>query len=234
MHRWNVSSAVWKDREGKMSTENTRNPALVVVLSILGILAITLITGLFLMQKQELGTSAPGTVLSSRQNPAAADEFDPISWAREGAEYPPLQAEEEKDADFVADYTGSTVIPDEKPAEPVVTRQPAAVSPPPQAEKVIPEPAYREVRENAYWVQVIASRNVSTAESIRDSLAEKGLPAHVMTQDTGKELVYRVRLGAFDSKEEAENYAGTVRKIDGFADSYVTIAPVTRRIPVDN
>ncbi len=210
-----------------MSAENTRNPALVVVLSILGILAITLVTGLFLMQKQDNPGMAPGTVLSSRQETTAADEFDPISWAREGAEYPPLQESENNDTDFVTDYTGNGVIPDSKPAEPVITKQPVTVSPP-------PEPAFREVRENAYWVQVIASKSVSTAEAIRDSLAEKGLPAHVMTQDTGKEVVYRVRLGAFDTKDEADNYAGTVRQIDGFADSYVTIAPVTRRIPVGN
>ncbi|MCK5735911.1 MAG: SPOR domain-containing protein [Spirochaetaceae bacterium] len=217
-----------------MSTENTRSPALVVVLSILGILAITLITGLLLMQKQDNSGILPGTVLSSRQENTAADEFDPISWAREGAEYPPLQETVNSDEDFVADYTGNGAIPDENPADPVISKQPVVVSPPPQPVSSTPEPAYREVRENAFWVQVIASRNVSTAEAIRDSLAEQGLPAHVMTQDTGKEIVYRVRLGAFDSKDEAENYAGTVRSIDGFADSYVTIAPVTRRIPISN
>jgi len=216
-----------------MSTENTRNPALVVVLSILGILAITLITGLFLMQKQDNPGMAPGIVLSSRQETTAADEFDPISWAREGAEYPPLQESADNATEFVTDYTGKGVIPDSKPAEPVITKQPVAVSPPPETVTAV-EPAFREVRENAYWVQVIASKSVSTAEAIRDSLAEKGLPAHVMTQDTGKEVVYRVRLGAFDTKDEADNYAGTVRRIDGFSDSYVTIAPVTRRIPASN
>jgi cell division septation protein DedD len=217
-----------------MSAENTRNPALVVVLSILGILAITLITGLFLMQKQDSSGAIPGTVLSSRQDTPVADEFDPISWAREGAEYPPLQESEDNPGEFVADYTGQGAIPEEKPSEPVVRRQTVSVSPPPEPVSKAPEPAFREVRENAFWVQVIASKNVSTAEAIRDSLAEKGLPAHVMTQDTGKEVVYRVRLGAFDTKDEAENYAGTVREIGGFSDSYVTIAPVTRRIPVEN
>lgn len=214
-----------------MNAENTRNPALVVVLSILGILVITLVAGLYLMQKQE--NPSLGISLSSRGDTAAADDFDPISWAREGAEYPPLQEAEDIDSDFIADYTGNGAIPDDDPPEPEVTRQPAAVSPPPQT-VVIPEPAYREVRENAYWVQVIASSNISTAETVRDNLANKGLPAHVMTQNTGEEIVYRVRLGAFDTKDEAENYAGTVRDIDGFSDSYVTIAPVTRRIPVSN
>jgi hypothetical protein len=215
-----------------MNAENTRNPALVVVLSILGILAITLGAGLFLMQKQE---NIPlGTALSSRQETAGTtDDFDPISWAREGAEYPPLQEIEDLDSDFVADYTGNGAIPDDEPSEPVVIKQPAAVSPPPEP-ITIAEPAFREVRENAYWVQVIASQSVSKAEAVRESLAEKGLPAHVMTQDTGESIVYRVRLGAFDTKDEADNYAGTVRQIDGFSDSYVTIAPVTRRIPVGN
>ncbi len=216
-----------------MSAENTRNPALVVVLSVLGILAITLIAGLLLMQKQDNPGMPIGTALSSRQETTIADDFDPISWAREGADYPPLLEAEDTGNDFVADYTGNGAIPEDKPAEPVITKQTVSVSPPPEA-AALPEPAFREVRENAYWVQVIASKNVSTAESIRDSLAEKGLPAHVMTQDTGNEIVYRVRLGAFDTKAEAENYAGTIREIEGFMDSYVTIAPVTRRIPVEN
>ena len=214
-----------------MSAENTRNPALVVVLSILGILAITLLAGLLLMQKQENPGMPLGTAFSTRQETVAADDFDPISWAREGAEYPPLQEAEDSEADFVADYTGNGAIPDDEPAEPVVTKQPAAISPPPQP---IAAPSFREVRENAYWVQVIASKNLTTAENIRDNLAKRGLTAHVMTRDTGGEIVYRVRLGAFDTKDEAENYAGILQKIDGFADSYVTIAPVTRRIPVSN
>lgn len=214
-----------------MNAENTRNPALVVVLSILGILVITLAAGLFLMQKQE--NPSLGIALSSRQETAAADNFDPISWAREGADYPPLQEAEDSDTDFIADYTGNGAIPDDNPPEPEVIRQPAAVSPPPEPVSV-PEPAFREIRESAYWVQVIASSNVSTAEAVRDNLAGRGLPARVMTQNTGEEIVYRVRLGAFDTKDEAENYAGTVREIDGFGDSYVTIAPVTRRIPVSN
>ncbi len=216
-----------------MSAESTRNPALVAVLSILGILSITLLAGLLLMQKKENPGMPLGTALSVRQETVAADDFDPISWARDGAEYPPLQVAEDTQGDFVADYTGNGVIPDDEPTEPVVTKQPAAISPPSQpiAE---PAPTFREVRENAYWVQVIASRNVSTAENIRDNLAKRGLPAHLMTQETGAEIVYRVRLGAFDTKDEAENYAGTMQKINGFADSYVTIAPVTRRIPVSN
>jgi hypothetical protein len=219
-----------------MDAERKGNPALVVVLSILGILAITLTAGLLLFQKQEASGSSPGNVLFSRQETRGSDEFDPISWAREGAEYPPLQIEEETKGDFVADYTGTGNLPEAEPAKPVVTTQPAAVktTPAPAVEKPAPKPAFKEVKENAYWVQVIATSNMSKAETIRDDLSNRGLPAHVLTQETGSETVYRVRLGAFDGKEEAESYAAKVRKIAGFGDSYVTQAPVTRQIPVSN
>jgi cell division protein FtsN len=232
-----------------MSTDNSRegtaNSPLIVVLSVLGVLAITLAAGLLLMQKQPLSGRTDG---NSKPETASVDtgNFDPISWARESAEYPPLAEPEDTGSGFVADLNSEGVVPEisdgETQERPVVRKQPASVNTVKET-AVLPtknttvenkQPVYREVKENAYWVQVIASSRISKAESIRSLLEEKGLPAHVMVQKNGEKTIYRVRLGAFSTKDEAENYAETVRNINGFSDSYVTMAPVVRKIEAGN
>ena len=223
-----------------MSAEKANNPALLIIMSVLGILSITLVAGLLLMQHQETPGSIIGTVLSSRQTAAPqSDNFDPISWAREGAAYPPLMETEEAQKDFIADYTGTGGLPDElivEPVKPVVIKQPAAVSPPPaQVVKPVPSPApsFQEIREMAYWVQVFSSVNAAKAESIREDLAAKGLPATVQVKKVENDTWYRVRIGAFEAENEAEHYADTVRAMSGYEASFVVQAPVTRRVPVN-
>ena len=214
-----------------MSSENTRNPGLIVILSVLGVLAVALLSGLLLMQKQENPGAPLSTALSSRQETPAGDDFDPISWAREGAAYPPLEEAAADEGEFVADFTG-TGIADEgesEAEEAEVKVQPAAVETKP-APAVDPEPVYREVRENAYWVQMFSSPNVSRAEEIRDELTAKGLPANVIVREVNGETMYRVRLGAFNNESEADHYAKKARDMSGFESSFVVQAPVTRQI----
>ncbi len=217
-----------------MSAESTRNPGLIAILTILGILAVAFAAGLLLFQEKGGEAEGPGIALSSRQPAAQSDEFDPISWAREDAAYPPLLEDEGEDGEYVADYTGENPIPAEKPQEipePVVTKQPAAVAAPPAPPK---EPQYREVRENAYWVQVFSSDSVGRAEAIRDELSSEGFPSSVQTKNVDGKTWYRVRIGAFDGESEAEHYAEKIRKIAGYESSYVVVAPVTKRIPIDD
>jgi len=210
-----------------MSTEKTQSTAFVVILSILGILAITLLAGILLMQKQEPEGLNLGSVLTTTQPEVASDDFDPISWAREGAAYPPLQEPGDTGEDFVADFIDEDPVSTDEVAEPEVVQQPAALTPPPA------EPVYREVRENAYWIQVFSSGSAARAEDIREELFAKGFPATVQIRNVDGETWYRVRIGAFEGEGEAEHYADSVRKLSGFESSYVVIAPVTRRVPVD-
>ena len=112
--------------------------------------------------------------------------------------------------------------PHKPPAPPAPPRAPA-----PQ------KPAYRDITVNAYWVQVFSSSDSSRAESIRDELALRGFTGSVQVKEIDGLPRYRVRLGAFEGKSEAEHYAETVRGIPGYESSYVVIAPVTRRVPVN-
>lgn len=215
-----------------MSPEQTGNSSLVAVLSILAILAISLVGGLLLMQKGGDSESGLSGIVSSKGEENSPDEFDPISWAKKGDEYPPLDREE--DGDFVADYAGAgNVLSDEAPESTLETRkdEPAAAVPEkPDYREEVAQSAPREVRENMYWVQVLATKAIANAERVRDDLVDMGLPVRVFTKDEGGNLIYRVRVGPFSYESEAKNSVKIIHGIDNFADSYVTIAPVTKYV----
>ena len=214
-----------------MSEEIDRSRSLVAVLSLLGIMAIALVTGLLLFQKQESGSSRDiVTALSSRETEIPRDDFDPISWAREGAAYPPLEEPETDDSEYVADYTEDSGLPDDATEEVTVTRQPASVSPPPQP---APEPEFREVTEKAWWIQVGSWQSIANAQRARDELSEAGFSANIVTKDVDGNTMYRVRIGAYDNPKEAEEHAGTIRSSTVHTSSLVFEGTVTRRIPVD-
>ncbi|MCG8453818.1 MAG: SPOR domain-containing protein [Spirochaetales bacterium] len=230
-----------------MSADSTsRNPGIVATLSILGITAIALSVGLLVMQQQE---GAPKSSLVESTTQADRLEttedppyMDPVSWAQSGAEYPPLQAEDEGEESFNVDYSGTLPAETENTEALMVTPEPEVVptltvqspqppqkpSPPPA-----PKPTYREVKENAYWVQVISLQNLARAEDIRDELAAKGFAVSVQSKAVNGETWYRVRIGAFDGEAEAEGFAQQVRSIKGYEASYVVLAPVTRRIALN-
>jgi len=217
-----------------MSSEQTGNSSLVAVLSILAILTISLVAGVLLMQKDEDIEFEPSATVSSNAEEEPTDEFDPIGWVRENSEYPPLVKDE--DENFVTDHTETrSVTSGEAPEYAAVseTRRDelaVAVVEKPAYHKEIAKSTVKEVRENMYWIQVVATGAIINAERVRDDLAAMGFPVRVFTKNEGSNLTYRVRVGPFTHSNEAENSVSIIHGIDGFDDSYVTIAPVTRYI----
>lgn len=212
-----------------MPIEKTKTPILVMLLSILGVLAIALFAGLLLMQRQEDTISQLSKALTFTDELLSADDFDPISWAREGAPYPPLQEDESPEI-LSTTFSGTNAIPQVEqappPPEPVVKKQA------PIQKKITPTPKKkpRTVTEDAYWVQVFSSANQLRAEEIREQLTDQGMPIAVQSRQLNGSLRYRVRIGAFAHRNEAEYYASNMRKIEGFESSYVVLAPVTRQV----
>jgi len=217
-----------------MNSEQTGNSSLVAVLSILAILIIALVAGVLLMQREDDSKLEHGKTVSSNDEKNSSDEFDPIGWAREEAEYPPLDKAE--DGEIVFDYAGTENMPgDEAPETATVleTRGDKMITVVPEKpvhQEEIVRSSPREVRENMYWVQVLATGAIANAERVRDDLAVMGLPVRVFTKNEGGNLIYRVRVGPFSRKSEAESSMSVIHGVDDFVDSYVTIAPVTRYI----
>lgn len=76
-----------------------------------------------------------------------------------------------------------------------------------------------------FWVQVAAYTNKKTAESAREILTSNKITSDIFTyQDAKGKLFYRVRVGPYTTKSEAEYWQAKINKIDDFknSQSYVT------------
>ncbi len=76
-----------------------------------------------------------------------------------------------------------------------------------------------------FWVQVAAYSNKKTAENARSVLSDKKINSDIYTyEDNKSKLFYRVRVGPFTTKSEAEYWQSKITEISDFAraGSYVT------------
>ena len=107
------------------------------------------------------------------------------------------------------------------PAPPPAPRQPpqAAVAlkpvpvaaPPPVAAAVPPAPA-----GDGYVIQVAAMREHGDADAMARRLSSKGYSAFVMPPGAATPTMYRVRVGKFKTKREAETVASKLQKEEQF------------------
>ena len=83
-----------------------------------------------------------------------------------------------------------------------------------------------EPKKTQYWVQVAAYSNKKGAEGARTILDENKIPSDIFTyRDNKDKLYYRVRVGPYTTKSEAEYWRTRIIKIseiDNANDSYVT------------
>lgn len=116
----------------------------------------------------------------------------PIEELKPAAKPPALEAKVPSDKP-PADHgkTASTALPKEKQAP-----APAAAAPP----------------GSGYAVQVAALNVRSEADAIAKKLALKGYAAYVQTPSDGTPSVYRVRIGTFKTRREAETVAARLQK----------------------
>ncbi len=74
----------------------------------------------------------------------------------------------------------------------------------------------------AYWIQVGSFSSSAQAGKSVEMLKERGLSSRVVLKTVNGKSVYRVRIGAYESKDEADKFCDEVKKIDGFSESYVS------------
>ncbi len=80
-----------------------------------------------------------------------------------------------------------------------------------------------ELADRAYWVQAISSPNRDTIEQAQRTLREHQLGTRILTKEIGGTTYFRLRLGPFAAREEAEKFLGWVIEIDGFSDSMIFV-----------
>jgi DedD protein len=113
-------------------------------------------------------------------------------------------------AEPIAPTTSTPTPPVERAAEPVAA---APVRPAPAPARVAAP--LREPAGTGFVVQVAAVNKREEAETIARRLGGKGYPAFVTTP-AGVASVFRVRVGKYDSRREAESVAGRLEKEEQF------------------
>ena len=100
-----------------------------------------------------------------------------------------------------------------------------------QNKSVSAKPSVKEPEIVQYWVQVSALTSRKSADEARNKLGENQITADVFTYtDNKKRLFYRVRVGPYTTKSEAEYWRIKISKIDSFqnSSSYITSTTVSK------
>ena len=113
----------------------------------------------------------------------------------------------------------TTAPPPAPAAAPPPAAPPAAVAPAPSeppAPKPAPGPARAEPGGQGFAVQIAALNVRSEADAIAKRLSSKGYAAYVLSPADGTPSVYRVRVGKFPTRREAETMAARLQKEEQF------------------
>jgi cell division protein FtsN len=98
-------------------------------------------------------------------------------------------------------------------ANPAVPSTPApGPSPTPARPRNTPAPAEPRVAAGQLVIQVFSTADVDQAESVRGRLLKGGHKAYLSPVQVGGRTMYRVRIGPFDSRDQAQKVAEQVRK----------------------
>jgi DedD protein len=207
----------------------------------LAMAGVVILVGVFLM-----GLQVGRGVLAARGAPGAESTIasndteppPPPASASPGASSSPATAGEKLS---YAERLGSAepakepLKPEAAPAEPAAvpptpkSETPAATAPPAPAPPV-PAPAptppptkasgvaakVAEPAGTGFAIQVAALREPEEADAIVKRLAGKGYPAYVVTPAKGTALIYRVRVGKFKERREADTVAARLQKEEQF------------------
>jgi len=99
------------------------------------------------------------------------------------------------------------------PAKPAPAATTAAAAPP---AKTAPAASAPEPAGGGFAIQVAALREPGEADAIVKRLASKGYAAYVVTPQKGTAPIYRVRVGKFKERREADTVAARLQKEEQF------------------
>ncbi len=161
-------------------------------------------SGLRVVEERSEGT-APGTASGVVQGRVAGRVTEPVS---------------DQVAAITQEQRGETTA---KRATPSVTRPAKATAAAPRS-----EPASERITH--YWIQAGSFQSQSRAEQTQAELADRGWNTRIISREVGGEVYFRVRLGPFETKDEAGKFLGWITDIESFESSYISEVYTTRRI----
>ncbi|MFP5378498.1 MAG: SPOR domain-containing protein [Vicinamibacteria bacterium] len=160
--------------------------------------------------EMEVATDAPAAAPGPGGAPASAnEELTYPDRLDEGAPVP----EQLRDDVVPSGDAAEALPPDTTPAptETPAAAAPAAAEAPPAASAANAEPP-----GDGFAIQVAALQNRQEADSVARRLGDRGYPAYVLAPAPGAPQVYRVRVGKYSDRREAEAVAGRLEKEEQF------------------
>ena len=85
----------------------------------------------------------------------------------------------------------------------------------PKASSTAPVAAAPKPSAEQYWIQVASFTKRGNADDLKESLSKKGMAASIMVKDIDGKSWYRVRIGPYATKAEAEGWLAKIRGIAG-------------------
>lgn len=140
----------------------------------------------------------------------------------------PFQVTLEDDQPAPAEETIQPAV--EQPRTPPVQEvKPAPARPAPRP--VTPAPSVPKVKVTEFWIQVAAYADRYSAERSGRVLSDRSLNPVLFTAKTANgTTVYRVRVGPYQNRQEAEKYLTWIKEIPDFKGSFVTQATALREV----
>jgi cell division protein FtsN len=92
------------------------------------------------------------------------------------------------------------------------------------------EGTQKTIRTVEYWIQAGSYTSKTRAEEVREELRKKGFASRITVKEIEGTLYYRVRIGPYAHKEEAEKFLRWVKDIDKFEKSYVSKVYSEKRV----
>ena len=192
-----------------------------------------------------------GISVSSGEPAKASANLDPVEWVRQGQDYPGL---EKSVSGNTGNEDGFSIIYGENDNEessinlpavkdtvveivPSVTKKPEQTAVEKQeAIKVVTHtssvaaPAPRKINVLEYWIQAGSYSSKSRAESSSKVLSKKGFSNLITIKTVNNTDFFRVRMGPYSSKGEAEKFLSWVKGIDSYDKSYISEVYVQKTV----
>lgn len=73
-----------------------------------------------------------------------------------------------------------------------------------------------------FWVQVGSFASRARATALEQRLSDQGIVSRVTTRSTDTDVFFRVRVGPYGSRHEAEKFLAWVQRVDGMDGSYIS------------
>jgi DedD protein len=95
------------------------------------------------------------------------------------------------------------------------------------------QPKAPAAKASEYWIQAASFVSRGRADELKQSLAEKGIASLISVKDISGKSWYRVRVGPYSAKAEADGWLAKLKPLPGCGEAYIaaTAAPAPAPAP---